>query len=58
MGKKRQRARELAQRFLEGGDALGWVEECGLIEKSFEDFVDDEDPPVRRFRAVYERRRS
>jgi 2-polyprenyl-3-methyl-5-hydroxy-6-metoxy-1,4-benzoquinol methylase len=27
----------------------------GLREQSFEDFVDDEDPPVRRFRAVYSR---
>lgn len=25
----------------------------GLREQSFEDFLDDEDPPARRFRAVY-----
>jgi hypothetical protein len=28
----------------------------GLDLESFEDFVDDEDPPVRRFRAVFRRR--
>jgi SAM-dependent methyltransferase len=28
----------------------------GLQEISFEDFMDREDPPVRRFRVVYERR--
>ena len=28
----------------------------GLEERLFEDYVDDEDPPVRRFSAVYERR--
>lgn len=28
----------------------------GLQEVSFEDYLDQEDPPVRRFRAVYERR--
>lgn len=27
----------------------------GLVEESFEDYLDDEDPPVRRFRAVYRR---
>jgi len=27
----------------------------GLSEKSFEDYVDDEDPPVRRFRVEYVR---
>ncbi|MDG6997227.1 MAG: class I SAM-dependent methyltransferase [Nitrososphaerota archaeon] len=30
--------------------------EDGLIRVSFEDFMDDEDPPVRRFRAVYRRK--
>ena len=28
---------------------------AGLVEKSFENFLDDEDPPSRRFRALYER---
>ncbi len=28
---------------------------AGLTERSFEDFQDQEDPPIRRFRAVYER---
>lgn len=26
---------------------------CGLDELSFEDFLDTEDPPVRRFRAAF-----
>jgi hypothetical protein len=30
---------------------------CGLHELSFEDYCDDESPPVRRFRVLYERRR-
>jgi SAM-dependent methyltransferase len=29
-------------------------EDAGLIELDFEDYQDDEDPPVRRFRATYE----
>ena len=29
---------------------------AGLEERSFEDFLDDETPPIRRFRAVYRRR--
>lgn len=28
---------------------------CGLAEISFEDYMDHEEPPVRRFRVVYER---
>jgi hypothetical protein len=28
---------------------------CGLNQVSFEDYMDQEDPPVRRFRAVYRR---
>jgi SAM-dependent methyltransferase len=28
---------------------------AGLVELSFEDFVDEEDPPVRRFRSTYRR---
>jgi hypothetical protein len=32
------------------------IKECGLTERSFEDFLDaDEDPPARRFRAVFQR---
>lgn len=32
------------------------VKQGGLIERSFEDFLDEEeDPPARRFRAVYQR---
>lgn len=30
----------------------------GFVEQQFEDFMDDEAPPVRRFMAVYERPRS
>lgn len=29
--------------------------DAGLTMQSFEDYLDDEDPPVRRFRALYER---
>lgn len=28
---------------------------AGLVEKSFENFLDEEDPPSRRFRALYQR---
>ncbi len=35
-------------------DLQGFVPH-GLREHSFEDFLDDEDPPARRFRAVYTR---
>ena len=28
---------------------------AGLVEREFDDFLDDEDPPVRRFRCVYTR---
>jgi SAM-dependent methyltransferase len=35
------------------------VSECGLTQRSFEDFLDDkENPPARRFRAVYERAKT
>jgi SAM-dependent methyltransferase len=37
-------------------DELAGFVRAGLEELSFEDFVDDENPPVRRFRAVYHRR--
>jgi hypothetical protein len=29
---------------------------CRLTESGFEDYMDNEDPPVRRFRAVYTRK--
>jgi SAM-dependent methyltransferase len=32
---------------------LNGFKSCGLAELSFEDYLDDEDPPVRRFRVVY-----
>ncbi len=32
---------------------LGHLQECGLKENGFEDYIDDEEPPVRRFRAEY-----
>ena len=33
------------------------VKQCGLTERAFEDFLDEQDdPPARRFRAVYQRR--
>jgi SAM-dependent methyltransferase len=31
------------------------AERAGLVEQSFEEFFDDESPPVRRFRCVYGR---
>lgn len=34
---------------------LGEMEGAGLVEESFEDFFEDGDPPIRRFRAVYRR---
>lgn len=34
---------------------LALFEEVGLTAFEFEDYVDDEDPPVRRFRATYRR---
>ncbi|HIJ56797.1 MAG TPA: class I SAM-dependent methyltransferase [Deltaproteobacteria bacterium] len=36
-------------------DELTLFEQQGLREVSFDDFLDDENPPVRRFRAVYKR---
>ncbi|MEM9415294.1 MAG: class I SAM-dependent methyltransferase [Planctomycetota bacterium] len=36
---------------------LGRISESGLVEARFEDFMDDEAPPVRRFIAEYERPR-
>ncbi len=36
-------------------DELKFIETCGLREVSFEDFLDQECPPVRRFRAEYRR---
>ena len=37
---------------------LGRFRECGLRESRFEDYVDDEHPPVRRFRVEYYRPRE
>ncbi|HEY8155620.1 MAG TPA: class I SAM-dependent methyltransferase [Myxococcota bacterium] len=37
-------------------EELGALRAQGLAELSFEDFLDDEKPPVRRFRAQFERR--
>lgn len=34
---------------------MAQFERFGLVEKSFEDFFDSEEPPSRRFRALYER---
>lgn len=34
-------------------DDLAGFQQLGLIEQSFEDFFDDEQPPVRRFRVLY-----
>ena len=36
-------------------EELTAIHECGLKEESFEDYFDNEDPPIRRFRAVYRR---
>jgi hypothetical protein len=36
-------------------DELSLFEDQGLKKLSFEDYLDREDPPVRRFRAVYRR---
>ena len=40
---------------LTASELTPFTEELGLVCDSFEDLVDDEDPPVRRFRAVYRR---
>lgn len=34
---------------------MAQFERFGLVEKSFEDFFDSEEPPSRRFRALYQR---
>jgi hypothetical protein len=34
---------------------LATLNRVGLADVSFEDFMDAEDPPIRRFRAVYTR---
>jgi SAM-dependent methyltransferase len=39
-------------------DELDAFHEFGLAEQTFEDFLDTEEPPVRRFRAVYRRASS
>jgi hypothetical protein len=38
-------------------DELAALSNCGLAQVAFEDFWDEhESPPVRRFRALYQRR--
>lgn len=32
--------------------------DCGLEQATFEDYIDDEDPPVRRFRVEYRKPKS
>ena len=39
-------------------DELAQFEEEGLECLQFDDYVDDEDPPIRRFRALYRRRHN
>jgi hypothetical protein len=34
---------------------LAAFEEAGLTLEEFDDYLDDEDPPVRQFRASYRR---
>ena len=34
---------------------LSMLHDCGLEEAAFEDYIENEDPPVRRFRAAYRR---
>ncbi len=34
---------------------LGRLQKCGLKETRLEDYVDEEEPPVRRFRVEYEK---
>jgi len=34
---------------------LGRLQKCGLKETRFEDYLDAEEPPLRRFRVEYER---
>jgi len=46
----RDRARELADR-----DTVLQFEEHGLDLIAFEDYADEESPPVRRFRATFRR---
>ena len=31
------------------------IADAGFVRESFEDFLDDEKPPVRRFRATFRR---
>ncbi len=37
-------------------DELGFFQNFGLKQAHFEDYMDNEDPPVRRFRASYRRK--
>jgi hypothetical protein len=36
-------------------DELGTLREHGLVETAFDDLLDDEDPPVRRFVTTWRR---
>jgi hypothetical protein len=36
-------------------ELAGLARQAGLVAQAFEDFLDDERPPVRRFRCVYRR---
>jgi hypothetical protein len=51
----RARARQLAQEFTQRGDAMGWFEKLYSQAQGFEDYFDQEKPPVRRFRVEYQR---
>jgi SAM-dependent methyltransferase len=37
------------------GDLAKLVDECGLVEESFEDYPDPDEPDVRRFRCAFRR---
>jgi hypothetical protein len=36
-------------------DELSWFDAAGLRRTAFEDYWDNQDPPVRRFRATFRR---
>lgn len=61
---QRATARKIAHKHLDSGDPLVWFEDLysradeksSIIPWAFEDFMDREEPPVRRFRATYYRK--